>query len=667
MNSLELVKLFSNREEIFDRINSYFKQLRLFRELIWFRLPVFFMKSLLVTLYNSSLQQDFYHPLNQIIEEFLESLKDEFGPVKIDIRNIIDIFKLSSGLIDIHQKFLDYIVQVFYQISDFLRSQRVTYLFPFPDIEKYVDYLEIFYRNNMNSIIEEVAQKILHKEKFRTLLFEYRDDFGAYPFSHSEERYSLEDFKPPNKNLDRYEYVQKRIKEIEENLFRRILVSKERRDSTKDPYRNSVYASLQLSDNCNFIDPENFSILRNPKDDSFFALDYISTYHPDYDDIQDPIPKPTENFHEVLSKYHEKINREESTPWYIHYSKRDDRKGFRNEDEEGYDHVFFVGDPLGELNEKEKFCCCFRKQESTFNDQIRKSGHIFRSDDLFQEEEIKFIYMPRNFRYKNYVTSKRFLIKMWNRFMDHVHMPGIDIPHGIIPYRKLFFKSVYNSLRTLPQSLGDDMTIIILRRLINCLYEEIEIDDVEEFYKRYFQEDKRREKFSYNSKKDNYFFGIIHGELLLMDTGQFDISQFVCRDLLFDMTKDDEVSKLLPYDVFERMLDSSTVYEYVLKKYDKIAYLDFRFLMEFIVWYEKSFFDYETNHLDRRYHLRTLYAMRKNYELFINKMFKKIFKKRSFGKRRLREYPAMKKIFLTYQTFLEMERLLKNEIEERRL
>lgn len=667
MNSLELVKLFSNREEIFDRINSYFRQLRLFRELIWFRLPVFFMKSLLVTLYNSSLQQDFYHPLNQIIEEFLESLKDEFGPVKIDIRNIIDIFKLSSGLIDIHQKFLDYIVQVFYQISDFLRSQRVTYLFPFPDIEKYVDYLEIFYRNNMNSIIEEVAQKIIDKQRFKTLLFEYRDDFGAYPFSHSEERYALEDFKLPKKNLDRYEYVQKRIKEIGENLFRRILVSKERRDSTKDPYRNSVYASLQLSDNCNFIDPENFSILRNPKDDSFFALDYISTYHPDYDDIQDPIPKPTENFHEVLSKYHEKINREESTPWYIHYSKRDDRKGFRNEDEEGYDHVFFLGDPLGELNEKEKFCCCFRKQESTFNDQIRKSGHIFRSDDLFQEEEIKFIYMPRNFRYKNYVTSKRFLIKIWNRFMDHVHMPGIDIPHGIIPYRKLFFKSVYASLRTLPQSLGDDMTIIILRRLINCLYEEIEIDDVEEFYKRYFQEDKRREKFSYNSKKDNYFFGIIHGELLLVDTGQFDISQFVCRDLLFDMTKDDEVSKLLPYDVFERMLDSSTVYEYVLKKYDKIAYLDFRFLMEFIVWYEKSFFDYETNHLDRRYHLRTLYAMRKNYELFINKMFKKIFKKRSFGKRRLREYPTMKKIFLTYQTFLEMERLLKNEIEERRL
>lgn len=667
MNSLELVKLFSNREEIFDRINSYFKQLRLFRELIWFRLPVFFMKSLLVTLYNSSLQQDFYHPLNQIIEEFLESLKDEFGLVKIDIRNIIDIFKLSSGLVDIHQKFLDYIVQVFYQISDFLRSQRVTYLFPFPDIEKYVDYLEIFYRNNMNSIIEEVAQKIIDKQKFKTLLFNYRDDFGAYPFSHSEERYALEDFKLPNKNLDRYAYVQKRIKEIGENLFRRILVSKERRDSAKDPYRNSVYASLQLSDNCNFIDPENFSILRNPKDDSFFALDYISTYHPDYDDIQDPIPKPTENFHEVLSKYHENINREESTPWYIHYSKRDDRKGFRNEDEEGYDHVFFVGDPLGELNEKERFCCCFRKQESTFNDQIRKSGHIFRSDDLFQEEEIKFIYMPRNFRYKNYVTSKRFLIKIWNRFMDHVHMPGIDIPHGIIPYRKLFFKSVYNSLRTLPQSLGDDMTIIILRRLINCLYEEIEIDDVEEFYKRYFQEDKRREKFSYNSKKDNYFFGIVHGELLLMDTGQFDISQFICRDLLFDMTRDDEVSKLLPYDVFERMLDSSTVYGYVLKKYDKIAYLDFRFLMEFIVWYEKSFFDYETNHLDRKYHLRTLYAMRKNYELFINKMFKKIFKKRSFGKRRLREYPAMKKIFLTYQTFLEMERLLKNEIEERRL
>lgn len=667
MNSLELVKLFSNREEIFDRINSYFRQLRLFRDLIWFRLPVFFMKSLLVTLYNSSLQLDFYHPLNQIIEEFLESLKDEFGLVKIDIRNIIDIFKLSSGLIDIHQKFLDYIVQVFYQISDFLRSQRVTYLFPFPDIEKYVDYLEIFYRNNMNDIIEEVAQKILHKENFRTFLFEYRDDFGAYPFSHSEERYSLEDFKLPKKNLDRYEYVQERIKEIGENLFRRILVSKERRDSTKDPYRNAVYASLQLSDNCNFIDPENFSILRNPKDDSFFALDYISTYHPDYDDIQDPIPKPTANFHEVLSKYHEKINREESTPWYIHYSKRDDRKGFRNEDEEGYDHVFFLGDPLEELNEKEKICCCFRKKESAFDDRIHKSGHIFRSDDLFQEDEIKFIYMPRNFRYKNYVVSKRFLIKIWNRFMDHVHKPGIDIPYDILPYRNLFFKSVYASLRTLPQSLGDDMTIIILKRLINCLYEEIEIDDVEEFYKHYFQEDKRREKFSYNSKKDNYFFGIIRGELLLMDTGQFDISQFVCRDLLFDMTKDDEVSKLLPYDVFERMLDSSTVYEYILKKYDKIAYLDFRFLMEFIVWYEKSFFDYETNHLDRRFHLRTLYAMRKNYELFINKMFKKIFKKRSFGKRRLREYPAMKKIFLTYQTFLEMERLLKNEIEERRL
>lgn len=665
MNSLELVKLFSNREEIFDRINSYFRQLRLFRELIWIRLPVFFLKSLLVTLYNASCQQDFYRPLNQIIEEFLESLKDKFGPMEIDIRNIIDIFKLSSGLVDIHSKFLDYILQVFYQISDFLRSQEIMYLFPFPDIEKYVDYLEIFYRNNTNRIIEDVTQKIINKEKFIIFLSNYRDDFGAYPFSHSKERYTLEDFKLPNKNLDHYTYVQERIKEIGENLFRRILISKERRDSTKDPYRNTVYASLQLSDNCNFIDPENFSILRNSNDASFFALDYISTYHPDYEDIKDPIPKPTANFHEVLSKYLEKI-KEDPTPWYIHYSRRDDRKGFRN-DEDGYDHVFFSGDPLEELNEKEKLCCCFRKKKNNLVDRMQKAGHIFRSDDLFQEEEIKFIYMPRNFRYKNYVVSKRFLIKIWNRFMDHVHKPAIDIPYDILPYRNLFFKSVYTSLRTLPQSLRDDMTIIVLKRLINCLYEEIKIDDVEEFYKHYFQEDKRREKFSYNSDKDNYFFGISRGKIILMDTGQFDISRFICRDLLFDMSNDDEVSKLLPYDVFERMIDSSTVYEYILKKYDKIAYLDFRFLMEFIVWYEKSFFDYETNHLDRRYHLRTLYAMRKNYELFINKMFKKIFKKRSFGKRRLREYPATKKIFLTYQTFLEMERFLKNEIEERKL
>ncbi len=133
------------------------------------------------------------------------------------------------------------------------------------------------------------------------------------------------------------------------------------------------------------------------------------------------------------------------------------------------------------------------------------------------------------------------------------------------------------------------------------------------------------------------------------------------------MSKDTEVSKLLPYEVFEKMLDSSTVYDYILKKYDKIAYLDIRFLMEFIVWYEKSFFDKQTNHLDRRYHLRTLYVMRKNYELYIDKMFKRIFKKRCFGKRRLREYPVMKKIFLTYQTFLEMESLLKSEIEERGL
>lgn len=158
---------------------------KVLENLIWKDLPPFLLRNLLKILYFEKISR---HDMKQIIRE-------DFDKLMKPLEEILEIdFKINETFANYqfdrfleshnpHQKYLKFIAMLGMEVMIKIIGNGKFYTIYLEDLEDFSEYLQTYYENNLEKLIEEVSIEMKNPDDFLEFIQNYRDGHGTTCFN----------------------------------------------------------------------------------------------------------------------------------------------------------------------------------------------------------------------------------------------------------------------------------------------------------------------------------------------------------------------------------------------------------------------------------------------------------------------------------------------------